>query len=287
MLIGAHVSTSGGLVKAYERGMESNSEAIQIMSQSPRAWRPVNWREDDVAEFNSLMADGPIRAVAIHAVYLINCASKDPEIQRKSREALVNAVRLGDRIGAVGVVLHPGSLVGEPREEGLDRVGEAIRFVLSESDSCRLLLENTAGAGQTLGRSFEEIAELIEISGGDPRLGICLDCCHMLASGFDIRTIGGMTEVMDRCVDLVGTERVACLHVNDSAVPLGSNVDRHANLPEGELGREGLAAFLSEPRFEGLPALLEVPGPDKRGPGPGQIALARELREEGLAERKR
>ena len=286
MLIGAHVSSSGGLVKAHGRGVEWGADAIQIMNQSPRAWRPTNWRDDDVEAFNALMADGPIKAIAIHAVYLINCASKDPEIARKSRESLVHALRLGDRIGAVGVVLHPGSLVGEPREEGLARVGEVLRFALAETDSCRLLLENTAGAGQTLGRSFEDLAELLEIGGGHERLGICLDCCHMLASGFDIRTIDGLTEVIDRCVELVGIERVACLHVNDSQVPLGGNADRHANLPDGELGREGLAAFLSEPRFEGLPALLEVPGHDKKGPGVQQLTVARELRKEGLKKRR-
>jgi deoxyribonuclease-4 len=139
----------------------------------------------------------------------------------------------------------------------------------------------------TIGRSFGELADLIERTGRDPRLGVCLDCCHLLASGFDIRTAAGLSQVLEECVSDLGLERVRCLHVNDSKVPLGGNRDRHANLPEGELGREGLAAFLSEPRFDGLPALLEVPGPENRGPDASQIAIARELRAEGLAARRR
>jgi deoxyribonuclease-4 len=165
------------------------------------------------------------------------------------------------------------------------RVGRALEHVLSESDRCPILLENTAGAGNTLGRSFEELARLVELGGGHPRLGICLDCCHLLASGFDIRNREGLEAVLDECVEVVGMERVRCLHVNDSQVPLGGNRDRHANLPDGELGREGLAAFLSEPRFEGLPALLEVPGPEGRGPDARQIAIAKRLRAEGLRSR--
>jgi deoxyribonuclease-4 len=285
MLVGAHVSTSGGLVKAYERGVEWGCDAIQIFHQNPRMWRPTQWKDDDVAAFNELLASGPVRAVAIHAVYLINCASKDPDIRGKSISALIHALRLGDAIGAVGVVLHPGSQVKEPYEASMERVGEALREALAESESCPILLEDTAGAGGTLGRSFEELARLIELGGGDGRLGVCLDCCHLLASGFDITTAEKLAGVVDSFDEIVGLDRLGCLHVNDSQTALGSNRDRHANLPEGELGEEGLAAFLSEPRFEGLPALLETEGPDGRGPGPEQVRIARELRERGLRAR--
>lgn len=270
---------------AYERGVEWGCDAIQIFHQNPRMWRPTAWKDDDIAAFRERLAEGPVRAVAIHAVYLINCASKDEEIRSKSLASLVHALRLGDAIGAAGVVLHPGSQVKEPYEDSMKRVGEALRHALAESEHCPLLLENTAGAGGTLGRSFEELARLLELGGGDERLGVCLDCCHMLASGFDIGTREKLGAVVDDCVRVVGLERVRCLHVNDSQVPLGANRDRHANLPEGELGEEGLAAFLSEPRFEGLPALIETPGPDGKGPGPQQVGVARELRARGLAAR--
>ncbi|MDQ3935528.1 MAG: deoxyribonuclease IV [Actinomycetota bacterium] len=285
MLIGAHVSPAGGLVNAFHRGVERDCDAIQIFNQSPRMWRPTNYREDDIEEFRSLLAAGPVRSIVIHAVYLINCASKDPVIREKSLASLSHALRVGDAIGADGVVVHPGSTLGEPLPEALGRVGEAVRHVLGESERCPLLLENTAGAGGTIGRSFAELAELLELGGGSERLGICLDSCHMLASGWDVRTAEGLSEVLDECVESIGIDRVRCLHVNDSVTPLGSNRDRHAPLGEGELGREGCAAFFSEPRFEGLPAIFEGPGLDGKGAALVDITIAHELRAEGLRAR--
>jgi deoxyribonuclease IV len=287
VLIGAHVSPAGGLVRAYERGVERGCDAIQIFNQNPRMWRPTQYRDDDVAAFGERLAAGPPGTVVIHAVYLINAANKEPEIREKSLTSMIHALRTGDRIGAAGVVLHPGSAVGEPKREAMERIAEAVGHALSESERCPLLFEDTAGAGETLGRSFEELAELLQATGdgADDRLGVCLDCCHLLASGYDVRSADGLAEVVDEFGGVVGLERLRCLHVNDSQTPLGSNRDRHANLGEGELGREGLAAFLSEPRFEGLPALLEVPGTGGKGPDAEQVALARELREAGLGAR--
>ncbi|MEA2367604.1 MAG: deoxyribonuclease, partial [Thermoleophilaceae bacterium] len=273
------------LAKAWERGVEFGCDAIQIFNQSPRAWRHRDYDESDVAEFRELLAKGPVRAIVIHAIYLINPASKDEVIRQKSLAALAHALRTGDRIGAHGVVIHPGSTVGEPLEEAIDRVGDAVRHVLAESESCPLYLENTAGAGGTIGRSFEELARLIELGGGDERIRICLDSCHLLASGFDVRTAEGLAEVIDRCVEIVGLERLGCLHVNDSQTALGSNRDRHAPLGTGELGREGCAAFFSEPRFEGLPAIFEGPGLEGKGAALADIRVARELRVEGTAAR--
>src|SRR3954470_24455098 len=197
MLLGAHVSTAGGLVKAHARGVESESEAIQIFNQSPRMWRPVNYKAEDIAEFNRLMADGPVKSVVIHAVYLINCASNEDEIRSKSIASLTHALLLGDAINADGVVVPPGTLKGKPLEEGLALAGDAFREALAESEHCPLLLENTAGAKGTLGRTFAELADLLERGGGGSRLGICLDSCHLFASGYDIRTAEGLTDVID------------------------------------------------------------------------------------------
>jgi deoxyribonuclease-4 len=287
MLIGAHVSTAGGLAQAHQRGVQRGCEAIQVFNQSPRQWRPTRWKDDDVAEFLELRKAGPIRSVTIHAVYLINPATKEREMRKKSSDSLVHALRMGDEIGAEGVVLHPGSTVGEPRGEALPRVGQMLEHVLGESQRCRLLLENTAGAGNTLGRSFEELRELIELSGGDPRLGICLDSCHMLASGFDITTADRLAGVVDRCLKMVGRRRLRCLHVNDSQTPLGSGRDRHAIPGQGELGPRGCAAFLSEPRFEKLPALFEGPGTSGHAPDKVDVDRMKELRRNGLRSRRR
>jgi deoxyribonuclease-4 len=287
MLIGAHVSTAGGLVQAHERAVERGCEAMQVFNQSPRQWRPTRWKPDDVAEFLELVDGGPIASVTIHAVYLINPATKDREMRKKSAASLVHALRMGDEIAADGVVIHPGSTVGEPQEEALPRVGEMLRHALAESDRCRLLLENTAGAGNTLGRTFEELRELLDLSGGHKRLGVCLDSCHMFASGFDIRTADKLAEVVDRCVRIVGLRRLRCLHVNDSQTPLGSNRDRHAIPGDGEIGARGCAAFLSEPRFEKLPALFEGPGTSGHAPDKVDVDRMKELRRSGLRSRRR
>ncbi|MDQ3588520.1 MAG: deoxyribonuclease IV [Actinomycetota bacterium] len=287
MLVGAHISSSGGLVATHERAAERGCEAMQIWGQSPRMWKATVPKENDVRQFCECMEDGPIKAVVIHAVYLINCASKDGEIRRKSLASLTHTLRLGDLIGASGVILHPGSAKGEPVEEALPRVAELLREALDESGSCPLLLENTAGAGDTLGRSFEELSELIRHCRGRQRLGICLDSCHMLASGFDIRTADKLAAAVDRCEELVGSGRVRCLHVNDSRTGLGSNRDRHAPPGEGELGARGCAAFLSEPRFEGLPGVFEGPGIAGKGAEKEDVDRLKDLRRSGRAARRR
>jgi len=287
VLLGAHVSTAGGLVNAHARGVEIGARSIQVFNQSPRMWRPTRWKGDDVARFRKLMDAGPIGSVVIHAVYLVNPASRDPEIRDKSIASLIHSLRMGDAIGADGVVLHPGSTVGEPHEEAIARVGEVVREALAESEGCPLLLEDTAGAGNTLGRSFEELARVLELAGGHDRLGLCLDSCHLLASGFDVRTADGIEHVMDQCISIVGAGRLRCLHVNDSQTPLGSNRDRHAPLGEGELGSRGCAAFLSEPRFEELPAIFEGPGVEGKAPALADMDRMRKLRANGLRARKR
>ncbi len=287
MLVGAHVSTAGGLVNAHERGVERNCDAIQVFNQSPRMWRPTRWKDDDIAAFRELMDGGPIRSVVIHAVYLINCASPDKEIRKKSIASLTHALQMGDAIGADGVVVHPGSTLGAPHPEAIKRAGSAFVEALNGSDSCPLLLEDTAGSGKTLGRDFTELRDLIDAAEDDKRIGICLDSCHMLASGFDITTSDKLGEVIDECVELVGADKLKCLHVNDSKTPLGSNVDRHAVPGDGHLGDKGCAAFLSEPRFEGLPALFEGPGVEGKAPGLVDVQKTKALRKKGLAARKR
>jgi deoxyribonuclease-4 len=287
MLIGAHVSPAGGLAKAIERGVERGCRAIQIFNQSPRMWRPTAYTEEDFAAFREAMDDSQIDAVLIHAVYLLNCASDDPDIRAKSLTSLTHSLRVGHAIGACGVVLHPGSAKTGDVGEAIVRAGTTIREALADSEGCELHLENTAGAGGTLGRSFDELARLLDAAGGDERLGVCLDSCHLLASGYDIRTVSGMASVLRECTRELGRGRVRSLHLNDSQTPLGSNRDRHANVGQGELGEQGCMAFLSAPGLQKLPCVLETPGENRAGPSRAEVELTMKLRERGLRARKR
>jgi deoxyribonuclease-4 len=224
--------------------------------------------------------------VVIHAVYLINCASKDAELRKKSLASLAHALRIGDGIGAAGVVLHPGAQKGEPLGPSIKRAAKIIAAALKDSESCPLLLEQTAGHKGLLGRDFDQTAELIELAGSGKRLGLCLDSCHLFVQGYDVTDAAHLSTVVDEADAKVGLERLRCLHVNDAAAPLGSCRDRHANLGQGEMGKQGLAAFLSEPRFEGLPATLETPGPDKKGADKKEVQAAKRLRKTGLKRRE-
>jgi deoxyribonuclease IV len=183
------------------------------------------------------------------------------------------------------VVLHPGSALKSDVGKALERAAATIKEALDETEGCALHLEDTAGAGGTLGRSFEELATLLERAGGGERLGVCLDSCHLFASGYDIRTEEGLTSVLDECDRIVGLDRLGSLHLNDSVNGLGTNRDRHADIGKGEIGEDGCAVFLSEPRFETLPVILETPGPDKKGPSREELELCRTLRDRGVAAR--
>jgi deoxyribonuclease IV len=286
MLIGAHVSPAGGPARAIERGVEKGCDAIQIFNQSPRQWKPTVYSDQQVADFREAMAKSRIDALLIHAVYLLNAASDEKEFRDKTRTSLIASLRAGDALGAHAVVLHAGSAKTGKVAPAIKRAGTVIRQALSESEHCALHLENTAGAGGTLGRSFDELAGLLEASGGSKRLGVCLDSCHLYASGYDIRTEEGLASVLDDCVKTVGRGRVGSLHLNDSQASLGSNRDRHADVGEGELGRRGCAVFLSEPRFEALPLVLETNGPDGHGADKAQVTLTRRLRGQGVRRRR-
>jgi deoxyribonuclease-4 len=285
MLIGAHVSPAGGPANAVARGVERGCDAIQIFNQNPRAWKPTVYTDEQVADFRDAMASSRVDALLIHAVYLLNAATTDKEMRDKTRASLIASLRAGDALGAHAVVLHPGSALAGKVGPAIKRAGKLIAQALGESEHCPLHLENTAGTGGTLGRSFEELAELIDVAGGSKRLGLCLDSCHLFASGYDVRTEDELTRAIDECDDLVGLDRVGSLHLNDSQTPLGSNRDRHADVGEGEIGRRGCAVFLSEPRFAGLPCVLETPGPDGRGPTKAQITLTRRLLGQGVKRR--
>ena len=275
MLFGAHCS--GGIKGALDHAIEIGADSVQLFAQSPRAWRFPVHAEEDLARFRERRVEAGIGAVLVHALYLCNLASPDETIYGKSLDTMRSTVRAACAIEADGVVFHVGSHLGTGFEAGLERCVPALREVLELcSDTTWLLVENSAGAGGTIGRSLDELAAIVDALDRHPRLGICLDSCHLYVSGVDV---GGPDTVAGVLADVdaqLGLDRLRALHVNDAAAPLGSNRDRHANVLEGELG-ERLGAFLAHPAVRSLPAVMETPGPEGHGPDAAELQKLRDL----------
>jgi deoxyribonuclease-4 len=278
VLIGAHISSAGGIDKAIDRAVELEADSVQVFTQSPRAWRPTNHDPASFERFREKRAEAGIGGVLCHALYLCNLAAPDDTVYEKSVAAMRNTMEVGCAIDADAVVFHVGSHLGSGFEAGLERVVPAMEQVLELcSDKTWLLMENSAGAGGTIGRSTEELATLWERLDRHPRLGVCLDSCHLWVSGVDVTDPAALDACLDELDSAIGLDRLRALHVNDAAAPLGSNRDRHANILEGELG-EKLGVFLSNPRLQGLPAVLETAGPENRGPDANEIRKTKDLR---------
>jgi len=277
MQIGAHVSSSGGIHTAIDRAVGIGADAVQVFTQSPRMWRPTNHDPASLELFREKREAAGIGPVVCHALYLCNLAAPDDAIYEKSVTAMRNTMDAACAIGADGVIFHVGSHLGSGFEHGLERVVPAMEQVLERcNDVTWLLMENSAGAGGTIGRSVEELAALYERLGRHPRLGLCLDSCHLYVSGVDVTDPAALDACLDEVDSTIGLDRLRALHVNDSAAPLGSNRDRHANVLEGLLG-EQLGVFLGNPRLQGLPAILETAGPEGRGPDAAEIRKTKEL----------
>ena len=253
------------------------ADSVQIFTQSPRMWRPTNHPPENIERFKERRAEAGIDGVLCHALYLINLASPKEDMYEKSVAALANTVDVGVAIEADGVVFHIGSHLGTGMDAGLARVVEGMKPVLERcTDTTWLLMENSAGTGATIGRSIEELAEIFDRLGGHPRLGVCLDSCHLYASGYDVTDEAALDAVLDEVDRSIGLDRLRALHVNDSETPLGSNRDRHANIGDGLMGRK-LGVFLRHRRLQGLPAVLEVPGEDGHGPNADEVLKAKRL----------
>ena len=277
MQIGAHVSVSGGIHTAIDRAEAIGAESVQVFTQSPRTWRPTNHDPANFERFKTRRAEAGIGGVLCHALYLLNLASPKDDFYEKSVAALANTIDVGCAIEADGVVFHIGSHLGAGLDEGLDRVVAALRVVLDRcSETTWLLMENSAGTGGTIGRSIDELALLYDRLDGHPQLGVCLDSCHLYASGVDLADEAALDETLDELDRKIGLDRLRALHINDSATALGSNRDRHANILEGLLGKK-LGVFLGNPRLQGLPAVLEVSGKDGHGPDADEIEKTKRL----------
>ncbi|MDA0257051.1 MAG: deoxyribonuclease IV [Chloroflexi bacterium] len=265
--IGAHVSTSGGIFTAIERGVAIEAESLQIFPSAPQTWRPTNHKPEAIARFRELREQHGIAQVWVHNIYLANLAAEDPEQLEKSIGSVVNALRVTEAIGAQGVVLHTGSHRGRGFEAVAEQVTGALKRILHEAPGERLLaLENTAGQGGTIGARFGELGELLHAV-GSPRLAVCLDTCHAFAAGYDIASEAGLAAAMDELESEVGLDRLAVVHANDALMELGSGRDRHENIGDGHIGAEGFRRILAHPAFEGRAFILEVPGIPPEGGG--------------------
>ena len=285
MLFGAHVSAAGGISKAIDRIDEVGGNAVQVFTQSPRMWRPTAHTPEEVERFRARRREARVRHVACHALYLVNLASRDPEVRVKSFDALAATMETARAIGADTVVFHVGSHLGYGFDDAVRVVVPALRELLSlTTDDLWLCLENAAGAGGTIGRSVDELAVICDALDGHERLGICLDSCHWWASGVDVTSPAALDEALDDLDARVGLDRLRLLHVNDAKTPLGSNRDRHEVVADGLLGK-GLAVFLGHPAFRNLPAVLET-WPDG-GLSTADMDLLRTLRRRGQSRWRR
>jgi deoxyribonuclease IV len=273
VLFGAHCN--GGVKGALDRAAEIKAHAVQLFVQSPRMWRFPEHDPADLQRFRERRAESGLGAVLVHAIYLVNLASPDDELYLRSAETVLKTMETACALEADGVVVHVGSHLGAGFDAGLERAVPALRLVLERcSETTWLLLEDSAGAGGTIGRSIDELAVLVDALGRHERLGICLDTCHLWVSGVDVTD----PEVVDATVaevdERIGLDRLRALHVNDAADPLGSNRDRHASIGEGVL-RGKIGIFLAHPALQGLPAVLETPGPDGHGPDAAELKRVR------------
>ena len=267
---GAHMSVNGGLARAVARAVLHECDALQIFTRNASQWRSVPLADAQVLDFRRAVDDAALASVVSHASYLINLGTADQALRQKSLDALADEVDRAEALGLAGVVLHPGSATTRSPDDALAAVSDGLRDVLRARPSgrTRILIENTAGQGTALGARFEELAAILDGAEGHPRLGICLDTCHLLAAGYDIATPSGYASTFDAFTRLVGRDRLAVFHLNDSKKPLGSRVDRHEQIGQGCIGLEPFGWLVNDPRFAGLPMILETPKADTVGAGP-------------------
>lgn len=266
MLIGSHMSIAGGVDRSVERGVTVGCRTMQIFTKNASQWAAPPIPPDTVRRFREELERSGIAPVVSHDSYLINLASADPALRRKSIDAFRDELDRAEALGLLGVVAHPGAHLGAGEEAGLERIGEALREVLTATrrQKVMILVENTAGQGTVLGSTFRHLGRLIELTDGHARLGVCLDSCHLHAAGYDLTTDEGYAATFREFDELVGFDRLRCFHMNDSLKPLGSRVDRHTHIGDGTLGLEPFRRLMLDPRLEAVPKILETP---KNGDG--------------------
>jgi deoxyribonuclease IV len=262
--LGAHLSIAGGLPRAVDRAEASGCQALQIFTKSAGQWRARQIPAEEIALFRRRVRQTKIRPVIAHNSYLINLAAADQTLRRRSIDALGEELDRAEALGLDGLVMHPGSYTSGTEAGGLALIADGLAEVLAarRTGRARLLLEQTAGQGTNLGHRFEHLAEIIDRLSGSPRVGVCLDTCHLLAAGYDIASEDGYRETFRQFGRIVGFSRLKAFHMNDSKKPRGSRVDRHEHIGKGCLGLAPFRRIVNDPRFAALPMLLETPKVD-------------------------
>lgn len=281
MLIGAHESVAGGVHRAWSRALDDGCEAMQVWVRSSRAWRSPPLREETVRAWSAARREaGQVRAVVAHSSYLVNPATADPELRRKSLDTLTDELERCERLEIPSLVMHPGSRGGANDDEGLDRIAATLDELHQRTAgfTTRICLENIAGQGTGLGWCWPHLAGILERATEPERLAVCLDTQHAFAAGHDLRDVEGQGAALRAFDAAIGLGRIAVMHLNDSKTGLGSRVDRHARIGEGELGTHAFALLVNDPRLAGIPGLLETPATEKVKPYAVEIALLKGLR---------
>lgn len=258
-LLGAHISAAGGHERAFARARKLGADCLQIFTRAPSAWRGKAIGETQAARFRQARREAGDPPVLAHDLYLTNLASVDPVVYGKSVDSLSEELARCHALGLDALVLHQGAHLGQGEEAGLERFARGLREVMKRSPPLRLLLETTAGQGTCLGHKFEHLARILELLDGDERVGVCLDTCHVWAAGYDLRTARGYERTWRAFDRLIGLDRLGALHLNDSQKGLGSRLDRHANIGQGELGRKAFGRLVTDPRLQRIPMILETP----------------------------
>ena len=278
MRLGAHVSISGSLDLAVDRAQALGCECLQVFYGSPRQWRLISYSDEVIARFVRKRRAAHLDPLVAHGAYLVNLATPNREYRRRSVASLLATTRGVERLAGLGAVTHLGSRMGASRRDALRRIAGSVRDILAQTDRVMVLLENSAGAGGSLGAAFEDFGDIVDLLGGEPRVGVCLDTAHLFAAGWDLRQREGVDAMVDAFDRAAGWERVRVLHLNDSKESLGSHLDRHENIGEGYLGIDGFRAIVTHPLLRTLPGIIETPGFDQQGPDRKNLARLRRLR---------
>ncbi|MEX0748539.1 MAG: deoxyribonuclease IV [Candidatus Saccharimonadales bacterium] len=278
MLIGLHVSSSGGVEQAPERAAKETGEALQIFAGSPRMWRKTIFSSEQGEAFQANMRQHNIAQAFVHVMYLTSYGAPDTEHRAKSVDAFITALTNCDTLGCRGAVTHLGSHKGLGFEQALPRIAASLNKVLASDTKAQVILENSAGAGGNIGNSFEELAAIIEACDNHPRLKICLDTAHAFTAGYDLRGESEWQTLMQEFDSIIGLDRLAVMHLNDSKAEFTSRKDRHENIGDGYIGSEAFTAIINDERLSSTAGILEVPGLDGSGPDQANVDRLRALR---------